>query len=321
MSIDIASFELVTNQLTLLQNETILLTSQQLNATDNQFPADALIFSVSGLQHGIFSLVSTPSEPISQFNQSQIRNGQVQFIQDGSPFAPSYNISVTHYQNVAIVPPQPAAITFYRRPVLVTNQLTTLNQRQSLVMTGEFLNVTDDYPPDLVIFTISNLNYADFKLLPLNNSVMQFTESQLLAGQIIFVQDGTPLAPSYSVSVSDPGFFLPPQPSTIITFNTAPIFINNRLEIAPGQTVVIGSNDLFASDDKTPTPALIFTISNISHGQFTLVGQNLSLTHFTQLQAGIGEIAFVADGSDEPPTYAVTVTNGIGLSTGPETPR
>ena len=200
----------------------------------------------------------------------------------------------------------------------MTNQLTTLNQRQSLVMTSEFLNVTDDYPPDQVIFTISNLNYAYFKLLPLNHSILQFTESQLLAGQILLVQDGTPLAPFYSVSVSDPGFVLPPQVSGIINFNTAPIFINNRLDIAPGQTIVIGSNDLFASDDKTPTPALIFTISNVSHGQFTLVGQNLSLTHFTQLQAGIGEIAFVADGSDEPPTYKVTVTNGVGLSTGPE---
>ena len=87
---DSASFELVTNQLTLLQNQTVLLTSQYLNATDSRFPAGALIFSVSGLMHGNFSLVTTPYEPISQFNQSQIWDGQVQFIQDGSPFAPSY---------------------------------------------------------------------------------------------------------------------------------------------------------------------------------------------------------------------------------------
>ncbi len=314
---DIASFELVTNQLTILQNQTVLLTSQQLNATDNRFSAGALIFNVAGLQYGKFSLINTPDQPIVQFNQSQIWGGQVQFIQDDSPFAPSYNISVTHYQNVAIVPSQPAEITFYRRPILVTNQLTTLNQWQSLVMTSEFLNVTDDYSPDQVIFTISNLHYGYFKLLPLNHSIMQFTKSQLLAGEILFVQDGTPLAPSYSVSVSDPGFVLPSQPSTVINFNTAPIFINNRLEITPGQTVVIDSNDLFASDDKTPTPALIFTISDVSHGQFTLVGQNLSLTYFTQLQAAIGEIAFIDDGSYDPPSYAVTVTNSIGLSTGP----
>ena len=311
-NIDFPSFQLGTNQLTIHQNQTVIMSARFLNTTDSRFPASALWFNVSACQHGYFSQISNPIQPITRFNQSQIWAGQIQFVHDGSSLAPSYDISVTHPKGVATILPQAAAIIFYARLTLTISPF-TINQWQSLATT--FINVMDDYPTDQVIFTISNLNYARFQLLPFNNSILQFTQSQLLAGKVLFVQDGTPLAPTCTVSVSDPYFELPAQPC-IVNFNAAPVIINNRLEIAPGQTVVIGTNNLFASDDKTPTPALIFSVSNVSHGHFALVGQpNLLLTHFTQLQIGISEIVFVAEDGKIAPSYTVTVTNALGLST------
>ena len=217
---------------------------------------------------------------------------------------------------LAAVFPQSAVITFIAKPLL--SCALTINQGQNLMMSTTFLNVTDYYPANQIIFTISRLNYGRFQLPPANNSILQFTQSQLLEGVVSFVQDGTPLSPTFDVSVSDPYFVLSPEPCAV-TFNAVPVLINNRLTIAPGETVVMGTNELFASDDKTPTPALIFTVNNITQGYFALVGQpNLTLTHFTQLQIGIGEIEFVADGTDNPPAYTVVVTNALGLNSLPE---
>ena len=66
--------------LTLHQNQTIILNSQILNATDYNHPAAGLRFNVTQVQHGYFSLVNSPEQAIISFNQSQIWNGQIQFI-------------------------------------------------------------------------------------------------------------------------------------------------------------------------------------------------------------------------------------------------
>ena len=311
-----SDFSLVNNQLTIHQTQTVLLTANDLNTTNSPFSAGGLWFTVSACQHGYFSTIDTPTQPITQFNQSQIWGKQIQFVQDGSAFTPSYNISVTCDAGLAAILLQSAAVTFIARPLL--SCALTINQGQNLMMSAAFLNVTDYNPSDQIIFTMSQLNYGRFQLLPANNSILQFTQSQLLAGLVSFVQDGTPFAPTFDVSVSDPYFTLPPQPCTI-NFNAVPVLINNRLTIAPGETVVMGANELFASDDKTPTPALLFTVNNVTHGYFGFVGQpNLTLTHFSQLQIGIGEIEFVADGTDNSPAYTVVVTNALGLNSLPE---
>ena len=66
------------------QNQTIILNSQNLNATDYNHPAASLRFNVTETQHGYFSIVNSTEQAITSFNQSQIWNGQIQFVHDGS---------------------------------------------------------------------------------------------------------------------------------------------------------------------------------------------------------------------------------------------
>ena len=77
-------FALVNNQLTIHQTQTVLLTANDLNTTNHPYSASGLWFTVSACQHGYFSTIDVPTQPIARFNQSQIWGKKIQFVQDGS---------------------------------------------------------------------------------------------------------------------------------------------------------------------------------------------------------------------------------------------
>ena len=52
------------------------------------------MFYLSNIEYGHFSLVDQPQIWITSFNQQQLLEGQVQFVQDGSPAAPGYKAAV-----------------------------------------------------------------------------------------------------------------------------------------------------------------------------------------------------------------------------------
>jgi hypothetical protein len=73
-----------------------------------------LVFTVSNIQHGYFALTSNPSSAITSFTQAQVDGGEVEFVPDGGPLAPSYSVSVSDpYSTTA---PATAAIKFIPTP-------------------------------------------------------------------------------------------------------------------------------------------------------------------------------------------------------------
>ena len=111
---------------------------------------------------------------------------------------------------------------FYRRPVIENNQL-VIHQSETVKMTTSLLNVTDDYPDDQVVFTVSNVQQGHFQLTPTNTTITQFTQKQLESDQVWFMQEGSANAPSYQVGVNDPYFTLPPTSSVTTTFYRQPV--------------------------------------------------------------------------------------------------
>ncbi len=151
------------NRLTIHAGETVVLTTDNFNATGNV----VVTFSIFNVQHGHFQLLTNPGQTMTQFNQSQVLNGQIQFIHDGSQFAPSYAVQAT--SRIAISTLQVATITFYRKPTVLFNEL-SINQGQKVLISSNFLNLIDDYPISQVNLTISNLQHGQFQLAPLNYS-------------------------------------------------------------------------------------------------------------------------------------------------------
>ena len=227
---------LTTNSLTINEDQTILITSAYLAATDAESNDADLIFMISNINNGQFELISNPGVSITNFIQAQVTANQVRFVHDGSENAPSYDVVVNDGTDSTV--PASANITFTSvndLPVLTTNSL-TINEHQTISITNANLAATDAESNDAdLTFIISNMNNGQFELVsnpgvPITN----FTQAQVTANQVRFVHDGNENAPSYDVVVND-GVDSTVPASASITFNT----IND----AP---IITGSGGIFA---------------------------------------------------------------------------
>ena len=85
----------INNTLTLRQGESVVLTAEQLSATDIETENPALLFNATNIRHGQFDFVSFPNITISEFYQQNITEAQVRFTHDGGKKAPAYDVSVS----------------------------------------------------------------------------------------------------------------------------------------------------------------------------------------------------------------------------------
>ncbi len=108
------------------------------------------------------------------------------------------------------------------------------------------------------------------------------------------------------------------QTAAVANVNDAPVLGNNRLAITDGATVVLAGAELSAADVDHPNATLLFSVTNLSGGQFELVSNpGVAVSSFTQAQVTGGQVQFVHDGSGLAPAYEVSVSDGA-LVDGPE---
>ena len=92
------------------------------------------------------------------------------------------------------------------------------------------------------------------------------------------------------------------------------VLLENQLTLSNGQTVVLSTSNLQASEAGFNESQLTFTVGNVQNGYFATVptGSSASknLTSFTQGQVQSGAIEFVHDGHDQAPGYSVLVSDG-----------
>ena len=294
---------LSTNTLLIHQGEGVPITSILLGIMDD-YPASQVNFTISNLQHGQFK--SLPfNNTVTQFSEQQLLSGAIAFTQDGTASAPSYQVGVS--DPYFTLPPVLATVTFYPQPTLVCNPL-VIHQGESVPVTSILLQVTDNYPPNQVNFTVNNVQHGNFTLLPSGISAMQFSEQQLLAGKIAFVQDGSASAPSYQVGMNDLYFTLPPASPASITFYRRPILLNNQLLIHQGETRLITTWNVNTTDDYLYNQVNL-VMSNVQHGSFKLLPANNSVMQFTLQQLLTEKVTFVQDDSVVAPSYQVSVTD------------
>ncbi|MDB5335317.1 MAG: hypothetical protein JWN70_936 [Planctomycetaceae bacterium] len=152
--------------------------------------------------------------------------------------------------------------------------------------------------------------------------------NELLAGNLsgtltYFIDSDTPPpTDTLTLLVSDLhntglGGTLTDTDSAVITLNAlndAPVILSNQLTVTEGQTTVVTASNLNATDSDNPRQDLTYTVSNVTHGYFEVVGaEGVSITTFTQLDIDAGRILFVHDGGEVAPTYSVAVTDGNSL--------
>ena len=210
--------QLVNNCLTILEGQTVILNSSYLNATYFRSPG-SLIFNVINIQHGYFTPVDftnayfkyytmrNPKPHLTGFLQSEVP--EIQFVHDGSKNPPAYSIKITSGGVALPAPPQPATIYFttfdYYSLVIINNSL-IISQGETVLLTSANLaatNPNNDNSDDL-IFTITQFQHGAFSFINTPKAtISSFRQGDISASIVQFTQDGTNVAPSYYVTISE----------------------------------------------------------------------------------------------------------------------
>ncbi|MFK7767294.1 MAG: DUF4347 domain-containing protein [Mariniblastus sp.] len=204
-------------------------------------------------------------------------------------------------------------------PVITQNQL-TVNAGGTVVLTGADFAANDvDDPNANLTFSVSNIVGGHFALatspaVPLTS----FTQGQVAAEEIVFVDNGDQFAPSFDLSVTDAALVTDGPDATTITFvnpNDAPVMVDQNFSVnedsAVGTivgTVVANDSDSGAQGQLTysitgGTGSTAFSIN--SAGEITVAdASQLTLATGPPLTLNV----LVTDGGSPPLSDAATIT-------------
>lgn len=322
---------ILANSLTLTEGDVVTITLQNIDATDPDNDDNSLLFEISGLDPaaGTFerrASSTVPFSPTTTFSRQDIIDGNVRFVHSGNEVAPAYTLTVRDAE--PLTASSPATVNFTTvndLPVFGINTL-TLNEGQTLVLSASNIATTDEEtPPAGLLYTVSGLSGGRFELVASpGTAITSFTQDDINNGRVQFVHNGDELAPTYTLTVSDGENEVESEATVIFTnLNDAPILINNRLTIAEGQTRLITTTDLNASDVEENDNTLTFTVGQIAAGVFVenavfaggefqlrnSSGVFVTTSRFTREDIINQRVRFVHNGTETAPAYAIRVTD------------
>ncbi|MFK7888671.1 MAG: cadherin-like domain-containing protein, partial [Gammaproteobacteria bacterium] len=303
--------ELANNALTISEGATVVLDGSDLSATDAETAAVSLAFTVSGVTGGQFELVASPGSAITTFTQAQIANGDVLFVHDGGEAAPSYAVTVS--DGTLSDGPQSAAITFANVNDAPATSVVTLAA------------IAEDDGPQLITQAHLLANATD-----IDNTSLVATDLNIATGGGTLIDNGdgtwtyTPAANddsavAFSYVVSDGSLTAVGSANLdLLPVNDTPQLTVNTLTIERSETIVLDAANIAATDLEISAADLMFTVSDVSGGQFELAANpGAAITTFTQAQIAAGDVQFVHDGADRAPTFTTVVSDGDAVS-GPQ---
>ncbi len=324
---------LVQNRLIVPSGGNVILNTTFLSAYDRNNNNNTIVFVPTNVTHGYFELISQPGSSLVNFTQPQLINGTVQFVHDGSSFAPSYNMTV-YSAGIAWTGPAPANITFILptttvvstpgatptptplsvHPVLLNNQL-TLSNGQSVVLSNNNLKASEaGFNNSRLIFVVGNVQNGYFATTPSSTSpsknITSFTQGQIISGAIEFVSVGNSQSPGYSVLVSDGVQSTVPSTATVY-FADAPTITQNTLNITTGETITLtpAMLNLTITDGSSPSQ-VVLTVSNLQHASITSNVTGLPVSSFTLAQLQADQIQLTQDGNLITPSYTI-IAEGV----------
>eukprot|EP00808_Paulinella_micropora_P030834 g74983.t1 len=188
---------LINNALTIEEGQTVQITSDQLKAADpEQGAAGSLLFSVSNVLHLQFYYYNQSQTALTSFFQDEVLNGSVFATHDGSNYAPSYMLQVS--DGAASSGPQKCTVAFSARndvPVIVRNVLFIAEGGKAVLGTANLEASDEETAFAQLRFSVIDARAGWFETGGL--TVSSFTQQQLAAGYVTFVQDGSEQAAPY----------------------------------------------------------------------------------------------------------------------------
>ncbi len=312
-------FSIVNNQLTLNNDQTVVLSLSNLQAIDPGVNNNSQItFTVGNVQNGYFATVpsgSGASKNITSFTQAQIQNGAVEFVHNGDKQAPSYSVLAS--DGVQSTLPSVAKIDFIGAPNITQNSV-NITTNGPIILTPAMLNVTapSGVTPNQISLTVTNLQHATITSTLTQAPVSNFTLAEVEAGDIQLTPDGNLITPSYTITatVIPTALSSAPNAAAVLFSNQgvyAPQLVNNYLEITQGKATTLSNRYLSAQEPpngQALNNTTMFFVSNIEYGHFSLNNQPQTwITAFSQQQLLESQVQFVQDGSASTPVYQTAV--------------
>ena len=320
---------LVINPLTITEGAALTLTTSDFSVTDPDTPSASLTFQVSALAGGQFNLVvgDTITENVLSFSLAQVAAGQVQFVDDGDEIAPSFSLSISDGTSTTDPVPVPIAnfVNTNDLPIAENDSEDGFVTDQNTVLTtpSVLLNDSDTDPGDAIsVIRINGEDVATGAVAIASGALVSFVGDGSFSydpnGQFDSLAAGEPLIDTFEYTISDlaGGTDTALVAIQITGINDGPTLATNALSLFSGSTVLFSSTNLQAIDPDTADSELIFTVSDVSNGEFQLSGS--ATTSFSQQDISAGLVSFVHDGSETAPSYSVSVSDG-SLSTEPST--
>ena len=197
-------------------------------------------------------------------------------------------------------------------PVLINNSLSLFSGEAVFLSVSNLAAYDRNHDISTLVFILSNVIHGQFELAD-NPGVMlsNFTQQKIWDQQIHFVHDGSSEAPTYNITVCSEGIAWTGPISANITFSVGLTLLANRMMINQGQTIIITSANLQASNSGKIDENLNFKISNLTHGKFSFIAEpDQSIFSFQQQNITDGLVQFIHDDTESAPRYRVAVSNG-----------
>lgn len=313
------------------------ITSSIIKATDGDFDDRDLTFTVADVEGGNFFLIGNPS-PTTTFTQNDINLGRVFFANDGSETDGSYSISVTDGDKTATVTGVIEVDDNNDNPIITANNFTVVED-QVLAVGPTVLNGSDEETTTAadLEFTINGRDAGSFIFAGDTNAAdgITFTLADVLSGQVTFLYENADNAgaPEFSITLKDndatPGSVT--EAGNIVGFtdnNDAPVLDGDLatpdtfeplagIEVSEGNTKQVTIANFGAVDEESSDANLTFEVTGVQGGEFIVAGA--VGTTFTQAQVNAGVVFFRNEDTETVPTYTVTVTDGDGATSAPQT--
>ena len=312
------------NQLTLTEGDSVTLTRDNLLAIDEESGAGELTFTVgAAVQGGQFEFADNPGNAITEFTQLDVDNGLVVFVHDDTNTEPAYSLTVTDGSGAANGTSAESAatvsFTVVNDPPVITAASFTIEEGATVDITPDQLTASDEESDDgSLAYTVDSVANGSFLLD--GDGATSFTQADIVAGRVAFQHDDSELAPAYTVTVADGDGESASQSVNLdfVNLNNLPVFTSNALTVTEGEAVTLTLDNLSAVDDDDPDSQLLYSVIEVSGGEFLLDGAPLGDASFRRSAIAFGQLQFQHFGGEEPPAYTVQVTDPSGGSTAPE---
>lgn len=290
------------------EGASVTITTAELNILDNDTAAGDLVISITSQpSHGQLELTTAPGAAINSFTQDDLANNRVVFVSNGNEnTADSFEFSVSDGSYSITGQTFDIDVTNTNdSPVISINTGANVLEGGSRVITSAMLDALDsDDAPSGLTYTATNLANGHIEVSGATQTT--FTQADIDAGTVRFVHNGDEGNGSFDIELADSGADGATTDTGTFTLtktdvNDAPIIaVNTGASVVEGQSVVVTSAMLAATDIDDNNANLVYTLTNQFNGNFVFASAPaIPITTFTQDDINNNRVLFQHDGNEQ----------------------